>query len=60
MRGSRCRRETSENHEKGEQNAREEARTQRSVEEGVPEVRDERPPTSEGLQLWEVADQVRI
>ena len=59
MCGVGCRRETSENNEKGEQTAREEARRQIAVEEGVPELRDERPPTSEGLQLWAIADQVR-
>ena len=59
MCGGGCRRETSRNNEKGEQTGREEARTQIAVEEGVPELRDERPPTSEGLQLWEIADQVR-
>ncbi len=59
MCGGGCRRETSENNEKGEQTAREEAHAQIAVEEGVPELRDERPPTSEGLQLWAIADQVR-
>ena len=59
MCGVGCRRETSENNEKGKQTAREEARTQIAVEEGVPELRDEGPPTSEGLQLWAIADQVR-
>ena len=58
MCGIGCRRETSENNEKGEQTAREEARTQIAVEEGVPELRDEGPPASEGLQLWAIAHQV--